>query len=324
MVIYYLTTRCNFNCAYCEDFGALRNAAQPAHLPLEQVQALLQRIRSGVDSLWLTGGEPLLAPTLEKVLEYARRELRFRFLSLITNGSLLLFHPHILPWLDRLVISLDSLDPQAAAALNMPAAYPETLREVVRQTARRQKADGFQLVLNAVITPQTLQPTLLEELLDFCAQNEVWISFSPQSVNNWPRYELLTSPEYRVFVQTLLRRKKQGARILGSWAYLKTILDFQPFDCYPSLAPRVLPGGELEYPCRPIAKAGGEQGGRAIHLLDFPNWQSAWQAALKRYGPPPLACNSCFQQCYAEPSLLYARPWLAWTEPANLGRFTPG
>lgn len=297
---------------------------QAAHLPLEKVQPLLQRIRSGVDSLWLTGGEPLLAPTLTDLLQYARRDLHFRSLSLITNGSLLPAHPQILPWLDRLVISLDSLDPQAASALNMPAGYTSSLPEIIRQTAQRQKRDGFQLVLNAVITPQTLNLQALQNLLDFCAETEAWVSFSPQAVNNWPRYELLTAPEYPLFVQTLLQRKRQGARIMGSAAYLQTILNFAPYDCYPSLVPRILPGGQLEYPCRPIAKAGGEQGGREINLLDFPNWRSAWQAALDRYGPPPAACNSCFQQCYAEPSLLYAQPWRAWLQPLGLNRFAPG
>lgn len=324
MAVYYLTNHCNFNCAYCEDFGARRNPGLPAHLPLEDAKRLLRRIRSGVDALWLTGGEPLLVPHLPELLRFARREMKFRSLSLISNGSLLPTRPEILPLLNRLVISLDSLDPAACAALNMPPAYAEKMPELLRQTARQQKTLGFRLILNAVITPASLADASLEALLAFCAENKIRISFSPQSVNNWPRYELLTSPAYRAFIEKLIRLKQSGAPILGSLAYLKMLLRLEPYDCYPTLIPRILPGGELEYPCRPIAKAGGELGGREINLLDFPNWRAAWQAARLRYGEAPSACNSCFQQCYAEPSLMQARPLAALLEPADLAIFAPG
>ncbi|GAB4490850.1 MAG: hypothetical protein OHK0031_14130 [Anaerolineales bacterium] len=324
MVVYYLTTHCNFNCAYCEDFGARRNPNLPAHLPLADAKNLLRKLRSGLDSLWLTGGEPLLVPHLPELLRFARRELGFRSLSLITNGSLLPARPEILPLLDRLVISLDSLDPAACAALNMPPAYAEKMPELLRQTASQQKTLGFRLILNAVITPASLADASLDALISFCAENSIRIAFSPQAVNNWPRYELLTSPAYRAFIQKLIRLKRSGAPILGSYAYLKTLLRLEPYDCYPTLIPRILPGGELEYPCRPIAKAGGEAGGREINLLDFPNWQAAWAAARQRYGEAPSACTSCFQQCYVEPSLMQARPLDYWREPAELATFAPG
>ena len=43
-VTYYLTTRCNLNCSYCEDFGARRNAQAMPPLPpasTEKVKAKL-------------------------------------------------------------------------------------------------------------------------------------------------------------------------------------------------------------------------------------------------------------------------------------------
>lgn len=331
MAIYYVTTQCNLNCSYCEDFGARRNPNLAAHPPYEKARRILQVIRSGVDALWLTGGEPLLAPHLADLMEFARRELRFRRLTLISNGTLLPSRPEILPLLDRLVISLDSLEPSAWSALNLPAGYAESILDIVRATAARQQEHGFSLVLNAVITPESLQSASAENplsayraLLDFCVEHKVAVSFSPQSVNNWPRYELTVSPVYRALIEALIQRKREGAPILGSRAYLETLLRVQPYDCYPTLIPRILPGGELEYPCRPIAKAGGEQGGREINLLDYPDWKSAWTAARQRYGEAPLACNSCFQQCYAEPSLMQSRPLEYWLERADLATFAPG
>ena len=54
--------------------------------------------------------------------------------------------------------------------------------------------------------------------------------------------------------------------------------------------------------------------------------------ALDDYGQPPLLCSSCFQQCYAEPSLLQSQPldWLVEqirypaSRKAGLTSFAPG
>jgi hypothetical protein len=77
----------------------------------------------------------------------------------------------------------------------------------------------------------------------------------------------------------MIARKQSGAPILGSMAYLRMLLDFEPYACYPLLVPRVMPDGGLAYPCRPIEREGalpgtasGAHGGRAVNLLDVPNW----------------------------------------------------
>jgi len=323
VAIYYVTTHCNLHCAYCEDFGAHRNAENEPPAPLEDAKRILCVIRSGVDSLWLTGGEPLLAPHLPDLLDYAKRDLRFRQISLITNGMLLPSRQDILPHLDRLVISLDSLDPSAWGALNMPASYAESILGIVRETARLQKVHNFQLVLNAVITPESLESGC-DTLVDFCRQHQIYISFSPQSINNWPRYELSTSPDYRAFLEKLTLLKKGGAPILGSYDYLEILRSDRPYDCYPSLAPRIMPNGDLAYPCRPIEKAGGEHGGRPVNLLHVPDWQAAIKIAREAYGDPPTMCVSCFQQCYAEPSLMQSRPLSYLREGRGLATYVPG
>ena len=94
---YYVTAQCNFNCAYCEYFGARRNAQAEAEHDLERAVRVLKVIRTGVDSLILTGGEPLLHPAIDQLITRARREVKFRHLTLLTNASLLHDHEAILP-----------------------------------------------------------------------------------------------------------------------------------------------------------------------------------------------------------------------------------
>jgi MoaA/NifB/PqqE/SkfB family radical SAM enzyme len=195
----------------------------------------------------------------------------------------------------------------------------------VRAATALQKSRDFKLMVNAVITPETLPG--MDELLSFCVENSIQISFSPQSVNNLTRYELVTSPEYRAFIEKLIKLKKQGAPILGSFSYFKILLDQTPYECYPTLIPRILPDGWLTYPCRPMEKVGGEQGGRAVNLLNVQTWDEAWKLAIKTYGAAPTSCVSCFQQCYMEPSLMQARPFEYLSERLHgndLSIYAPG
>src|SRR5512142_1245239 len=89
LAVYYVTLQCNLNCAYCEDFGSRRNHLVTPNPPLEDAKQILKVIRSGVDRLWLTGGEPLMVPYLWDLLRYAKDELKFLEINLITNGTLL-------------------------------------------------------------------------------------------------------------------------------------------------------------------------------------------------------------------------------------------
>ena len=94
----------------------------------------------------------------------------------------------------------------------------------------------------------------------------------------------------------------------------------------------MLPGGELVYPCRPIEKDQNGHGGQPCSLLEVRSWDEAVERAVGAYGQPPLVCSSCFQQCFAEPSLMQGRPvdwlgeWLRYpaSRQAGLSTFAPG
>jgi MoaA/NifB/PqqE/SkfB family radical SAM enzyme len=341
VAVYYVTMQCNLNCAYCEDFGSRRNGQVTQNPPLEDAKKILRVIRSGFSRLWITGGEPLAHPQILELLSFARNELKFQEISLITNGTLLseslqvdklersnlsTIKPYnLLALLDRLIISLDSVDLNALNLVSLPNIHAEDVISNVREAAKLQKAHGFKLSLNAVITPETLSS--MDELLNFCVENKIWLSLSPQSVNNLPRYELVTSNEYRAFIEKVIALKKRGAPILGSFSYLKMLVDQTPYECFPTLAPRIMPDGWLAYPCRPMEKASGEQGGLAVNLLDVKNWDKAWSIAQQKYGEAPTSCVSCFQQCYAEPSLMQAHPLEYLREKlrgVDLSTYAPG
>ncbi len=331
VAVYYVTTQCNLNCAYCADFGQRRNAQALPPLPLDDALRVLRVVRSGVDHLILTGGEPLLHPDIVPLVTRARRELGFRHITLLTNGLLLPQVEPLLSAVDRLVVSLDSTGADGwSSLLGVPRDLVQTILDNVQSYAGRQRELGFQMVANCVLTPETLPGA--RGVLDFCREHGLLASFSPQAVNNWPRYELLVSDEYKALLRELIALKRRGAPILGSMAYFHTLLHLPPYSCYPALIPRVMPNGELVYPCWPIERAGSSHGGRPCNLLEVASWGEALARAVEAYGRPPRVCTSCFQQCYAECSLMQARPlsllgeWLRYpaSRRGSVATYAPG
>lgn len=268
---------------------------------------MLSVLRQAAPHLILTGGEPLLYPDIDALATLAKNEQRFKSVTLLTNGLLLPKHPNLLPLLDRLVISLDSLDAARwGETLGVGSRAAQSIIDTIAAMTAEQQRHNFRLIVNCVVTPSTLPDALA--VLDFCAEHDIAFAFSPQSFNNWPHYDLLVSGDYPAFVDEVIARKRHGAKILGSLAYLRRMRGFEPFNCYPTLAPRVLPNGDLIYPCRPIERGNTPHGGRPCNLTEVASWAEAIAAAEAQYGAPPKSCVSCFQQCYAEPSLMQAQP----------------
>ncbi len=131
-----VTDRCNFRCRYCmprEVFGAA-SAGEPhvhesgsAFLPKEEILHFeeLERlaglfVRLGVRKIRLTGGEPLLRHGLPDLIRRLRAFPGLEDLALTTNGALLVEMAGALreAGLQRLTVSLDTLDPARFRALN--------------------------------------------------------------------------------------------------------------------------------------------------------------------------------------------------------------
>jgi len=301
---YFVTTDCNLNCVYCENYGY---DVRGDRARLQDALKILHAIRHSVERLILTGGEPLLHPQIGQLVSAARGEVGFRHITLISNGLLLPQHEQILPALDLLVVSLDSTDPeQWHSIIGVETSAAALILGNIVKYAARQRELGFHMVANCVLTPQTLSGAT--DVLDFCAEHGLMVSFSPQAVNNWPHYDLLVSDEYKALLGELLTLKRRGAPIAGSEAYLHSLRGLRPYSCYPTLTPSITPAGELVYPCRPVEKGGGALGGRPASLLEVGSLREALRLAQAELGTPPRVCNSCFQQCFVEPSLMQARP----------------
>ncbi|HXN15847.1 MAG TPA: radical SAM protein, partial [Usitatibacter sp.] len=120
-----VTDRCNFRCTYCmpkevfdSDYEFL---PQGEVLSFEEIVRLARIFHGfGTEKLRLTGGEPLLRRGIERLVGMLRQALPEIDLTLTTNGSALKnLAPRLAAaGLDRVTVSLDSLDEATFRAMN--------------------------------------------------------------------------------------------------------------------------------------------------------------------------------------------------------------
>jgi cyclic pyranopterin phosphate synthase len=121
--------QCNFRCPYCmpkesygPDFPFMTSSERLSFDELARVARVF--VWLGVEKIRLTGGEPLLRKDLPRLIEHlaAMRTVSGKPLdiALTTNGSLLAKQAQSLKdaGLQRITVSLDSLDPQLAGRMN--------------------------------------------------------------------------------------------------------------------------------------------------------------------------------------------------------------
>lgn len=178
-----LTDKCNLRCQYCMPVTGVPNAAPAAErLTASEVASLVRHLvhQRGIRKLRLTGGEPLVRPDIEQVLEALAPVTSARpsaagedvqpsagtalSLSMTTNATLL---ERYLPALQRcgmqsVNISLDTLRPERFTIL---ARRPGELHlPRVLRALRRAVQAGLSVKVNCVV----MRGVNDDELADFC------------------------------------------------------------------------------------------------------------------------------------------------------------
>ena len=156
-----LTPRCNLNCIYCHHEGEVKPDGEISDEMVASVARAAAKL--GVRSIKFTGGEPLLRHNLAGLIREMPQELN---LSLTTNGILLAEQARSLAkaGLDRVNVSLDSLDPETYMAIT--GGQEGDLEKVLA---------GIDAALDAGLVPIKLNIVVLKEneaeipgLIDFC------------------------------------------------------------------------------------------------------------------------------------------------------------
>lgn len=156
-----VTDRCNLRCLYCHP-GRTRAYRGEEVLSYDEIAALVRVFASlGIAKVRVTGGEPLLRPRIERLIEALRGIAGLDTIALTTNGVLLARHARALKaaGLSRLNVSLDTLK-------------PERFERIALRNNHRAVIEGIDAALEAGFVPLRINVVVLagvndDELLDF-------------------------------------------------------------------------------------------------------------------------------------------------------------
>ncbi len=178
-----LTDRCNLRCFYCMPEDGIELTEKSHVMTLEEIIHISKKfVELGVDTIRLTGGEPLI----RKNVEYLIKQLSQLgvTLKLTTNGIILdkFFDLFEEIGLKKINVSLDSLD-KAKNAFITKRDYFDRIMNNIQEGLNR----GFQIKLNVVL----IKGVNDNEIADFIAltkdQNITvkFIEFMPFAGNKW-------------------------------------------------------------------------------------------------------------------------------------------
>jgi GTP 3',8-cyclase len=193
-----LTDKCNLRCSYCMPAEGLDWLQRSEVLTDDEVIRLIRIAveRLGVTEIRFTGGEPLLRKGLVDIVR-ATTELRPRpNTSITTNGIGLtkLAGPLAAAGLDRVNVSVDTLDPERFEALTRRDRHADVLAGLVAAA----DADLVPVKINAVLM-RGINDGEAVELLRFALKNGYELRFIEQmpldAGHIWDRHTMVTAEE---------------------------------------------------------------------------------------------------------------------------------
>jgi MoaA/NifB/PqqE/SkfB family radical SAM enzyme len=280
-VTFYVTHKCNLACSYCTQ---KEPDVFSDELPTAETIRILGKIRKETDSIVITGGEPTLRPDIEDLVEAARKQIKFRSLLLITNGTLLDRKPRILQHVTGLIVSLDALSADPTNPLSKPAALPKVLENL--KLAASALGNPRRITISTVIEEWNIAE--VEHLLDWCGEQGYVFAAQSAQMEKMPNLKLLGNPRYHALVDKIIERRRGGLQpINGTPRTIETLLRFGSFECYPTMFPRVYPNGDVFYPCEPLHTIAG-------NLLRDGSLRKIFARGKKAYGDIPPCQGVCY------------------------------
>lgn len=158
-----VTDRCNFRCVYCMPADGVQWLPRAEIMNFEEIAEVVRAAIDlhGIRRFKLTGGEPTVRHGIVELVRLIRRIDGIEDLSLTTNGMLLedLAEPLKHAGLDRITVSIDSLNPDRYARITRTG----DLATVLRGLHRAEDVGFASLKINCV----TMRGVNEDELADF-------------------------------------------------------------------------------------------------------------------------------------------------------------
>lgn len=209
-----LTDHCNFRCVYCMPPEGLPYIDKSKYLTGGEIARFVRVAASlGVTHCRLTGGEPLLRADVVDIVRALKGIDSLQELSMTTNGSLLgrLAAPLRRAGLDRLNISLDSLDPERFEEVALVPQYQRVIDGIEAALA-----EGFPVKIN-VVAMKGMQNDEVFAFMRLAVDNDIdvrFLEFMPLCGSGWQADRVYPIADVRGLVRSryALRELPRGDR----------------------------------------------------------------------------------------------------------------
>ncbi|WP_456435144.1 GTP 3',8-cyclase MoaA [Thermovibrio ammonificans] len=172
-----VTDRCNFRCRYCMPEGVREFISHKELLTYEEITEIVKTFAQfGVNSVRLTGGEPLIRRGVENLVSLLSEVPGITEITATTNGFLLKEKAGELKkrGLKRVNVSLDTLDPKKFAFIT--GTTEKALRQVIEGIREAKRVGLTPVKINTVVI-RGFNDTEVLDLVAFAAEEGVEIRF---------------------------------------------------------------------------------------------------------------------------------------------------
>lgn len=207
-----VTDLCNYRCIYCMPESGVTKKEHHEMLSIEEMTEIVRAAHTlGIDKIRLTGGEPLVRKGVLSLCENIKKIDRGIELGITTNGSLLAPMAKELKaaGVDRLNISLDSLDPAIFAEITRGG----DPRDVLDGIKAAQEAGFENIKINTVLLKGMNEKEIFD-LIRLTRDNELHIRFielMPLGVaKHWERDRFMTTAAAEEYLKNAKLLKIDG------------------------------------------------------------------------------------------------------------------
>jgi MoaA/NifB/PqqE/SkfB family radical SAM enzyme len=308
VISHLITARCNANCLTCLWKGS--SVGNVDELSTGEVETLYRdAAEAGFISLVIWGGEPMVRRDLGRLLRVAHEASLNT--TLYTNGWWLEERfEEVLPWTDRLVVSVDAMGEVHDRLRRCPGLFARLERGLARVRAERR---NLRVILVTVLSRLNIEQ--LDGVAAFGARLGAQVVFQAMNVTDYglaarPRAHAqlqLDAPQLRQVEHEIRNLRRRGYPVRDSNAYLSRLgAGGFHYRChYKKVVLRVEPDGRIldcTQDCVPMVNV------RTARLHDFINGPLFRDFTQRAEG-----CNRCYDVGTVETSHIWdGRPGALW------------
>lgn len=173
---FLVTNKCNYNCVFCHNEGEPKQRTKQ-ELDVEDYLFLFDTFFkiTGWNGVTISGGEPFIFKDIDaliqKLYEHGAK------ITIVTNGSLLNLHENILQFVDRINVSIHSLDENKYTSITQSKVQLTQVKENLKLVSKNHP--GLSIRINTTPCKSSgWNDNIMNELIEYSKQINASIKFT--------------------------------------------------------------------------------------------------------------------------------------------------